>query len=81
MAAADERDERKVLRTAIIAGAFDAPLSHDEAAAFLGVSSTWLRASDVPRAHVAGGPKYLKSQLVAYVRVRLSSRILEEKSA
>jgi hypothetical protein len=43
----------------------------------MGVGTTWLRSSDVPRAAVAGGPKYLKSQCLAYVRVRLSTRILE----
>lgn len=64
------------LRHAIIAGPGDAILSHREAAALLGVSEAWLRKSDVPRANVAGGPKYLKSECLKYVAVRLSHRVL-----
>lgn len=64
------------LRIAIIAGATDAVLDPGEAAALMGVSESWLRASDVPRANV-GGTKYLKSQCLAYVRVRLSHRIID----
>lgn len=64
------------LRVAIVAGAGDCVLTPDEAATLMGVSASWLRASDVPRANVAG-TKYLKSQCLAYVRVRLSTRILE----
>lgn len=55
-------------------------LSAKEAAAVMDVSTSWLRGSDVPRAKVAGHPKYLKSQCLAYVRVRLSARILESAS-
>jgi hypothetical protein len=69
--------ERAALRAAIIAGPGDCVLTPEEAAAFMGVGTTWLRTSDVPRAPVAGGPKYLKSQCLAYIRVRLSARILE----
>jgi hypothetical protein len=69
--------ERAILRSAVIAGPGDCILSQEEAAAVMGVSVAWLRRSDVPVAPVAGGPKYLKSQCLAYVRVRLSARILE----
>lgn len=72
----DASEFRRAVRLAVISGQADAPLSPGEAAAFLGVSESWLRASDVPRADVAG-TKYLKSQLVAYVRVRLSHRIID----
>lgn len=61
------------LRDAVIAGATDAVLTQAEAAAFLGVSESWLRRSDVPRASVAG-PKYLKSQCLLYVLQRFSHR-------
>ncbi len=71
------REERQALRAAIIAGPGDCVLSADEAAVFLGnIHPATLRKLDVPRADVAG-TKYLKSQLLAYVRVRLSARILE----
>ena len=63
------------LRTAIIAGPGDAILDPGEAAAVMGVSEAWLRRSDVPRADVAG-PKYLKSECLKYVAVRLSHRVL-----
>ena len=66
------RDE---LRLAVIAGAGDAVLTPSEAAALMGVSERWLRGSDVPRADVAG-TKYLKSECLKYVAVRLSHRIL-----
>lgn len=67
------------VRLAVIGGAGDCPLSPAEAAALMGVSESWLRASDVPRAKVAGHPKYMKSQCLAYVRARLSHRIMEQK--
>lgn len=68
------------VRLAVIAGAGDAVLNPTEAAALMGVSESWLRASDVPRANVAG-TKYLKSQCLAYVRARLSHRIMEQKES
>jgi hypothetical protein len=73
---------KAALRQAIIAGAGDCILEPGEAAIVMGVSESWLRASDVPRAKVAG-VKYLKSECLKYVAVRLSHRILEkmEKSA
>lgn len=73
--------EKASLRAAVIAGPGDCVLTQDEAAALMHVSVNWLRTSDVPRASVAGGPKYLKSQCLAYVRVRLSARIIEEKAS
>lgn len=71
---------RRALRLAVIAGPTDCPLSPEEAAAFMNVSESWLRGSDVPRGDAAG-TKYLKSQCIAYLRVRLSSRIIEEKAS
>lgn len=70
---------REALRLAVIAGSTDCVLTPTEAAAFMGISESALRASDVPRADVAG-TKYLKSQCIAYVRVRLSSRIITENA-
>lgn len=67
------------LRAAIIAGPGDAILTPPEAAALMGVSVSWLRASDVPRADVAG-TKYLKSECLKYVAVRLSHRILDKSA-
>lgn len=67
------------LRIAIIAGAGDCVLDPCEAAVVMGVSESWLRGSDVPRAKVAG-VKYLKSECVKYVAVRLSHRILEKSA-
>ena len=67
---------RDALRLAVIAGAGDAVLTPDEAAVVMGVSESWLRRSDVPRAPVAG-VKYLKSECLAYVRQRLTHRITE----
>lgn len=64
------------LRREIIAGQGDAVLDPGEAAAMLGVSEAWLRASDVPRANVAG-TKYLKSQCLAYVACRLTHRVIQ----
>ena len=67
--------ERDTIRLAIISGEGDAILTPSEAAAVMNVSETWLRRSDVPRAKV-GGTKYLKSECLKYVAVRLSHRIL-----
>lgn len=67
--------DRNALRVAIIAGSGDAILSLEEAAAVMSVSVSWLSRSDVPRADVAG-PKYLKSECLKYVAVRLSHRVL-----
>lgn len=72
-----DKAERAALRRAVIAGPGDCVLEPDEAAAFLGVGERWLRDSDVPRAPNVAGPKYLKSQLIAYVEVRLTHRILK----
>lgn len=69
-------EQREKLRLAVLAGDTDAPLTLDEAAAFMGVSASWLRRSDVPRAPGAGGVRYLKSECLAFVRVRLSHRIV-----
>jgi hypothetical protein len=68
--------ERAALRAAIIAGPTDCALDAQEAATFMGVSESWLRSSDVPRAPVAG-VKYLKSQCLLYVRCRLSHQLLD----
>lgn len=67
--------ERAALRAAIIAGPTDCTLDLAEAAVFMGVGVTWLRYSDVPRAPVAGGLKFLKSQCNLYVETRLTHRI------
>lgn len=67
--------DRLSIRLAVIGGAGDAVLSVGEAAAVMGVSETWLRNSDVPRAQVAG-TKYLKSECLKYVAARLSHRIV-----
>ncbi len=74
-----DRPERQALRAAIIAGAGDCILEVEEAAVLMTVSESWLRASDVPRAKVAG-VKYLKSECLKYVAVRLSHRILEKSA-
>ena len=63
------------LREAIIAGETDCPLSPAEAAAFIGISESTLRNSDIPRADFHG-PKYLKSECLAYIAARLSHRVL-----
>lgn len=68
-------EDRVALRRAVIAGPTDCALDGQEAAVFLGISETSLRALDVPRANVAG-PKYLKSQLILYVQLRLSHRLI-----
>lgn len=68
---------RDSIRLAVIAGQTDCPMSPEEAAAFLGISPSTLRSSDIPRADVFGN-KYLKSELLKYVKARLSHRILEE---
>lgn len=67
--------ERKALRAAVIAGATDCPLSHEEAAAFIGISPESLRTSDVPRANAFGRPKYLKSECLKFIRARLSHTV------
>jgi hypothetical protein len=72
-------EQRFALRAAIIAGLGDCVLDPEEAAAVLNVSPSWLRASDIPRADVAG-TKYLKSQCLAYVRVRLSHQVMDTAS-
>lgn len=69
-------EQRAQLRALMIAGAGDAVLSPEEAAAVMGVSLSWLRRSEVPRArHGVGGVKYLKSECLAYVAAHLSHRI------
>jgi len=72
-----DRAERDALRRAVIAGPGDCILEPAEAAAIMGVSERWLRDSDVPRAPNVAGPKYLKSQCIAYVEVRLTHRVLK----
>lgn len=72
-------EQRQALRVALIAGPSDAVLDPEEAAAVMGVSLSWLRASDVPRANVAG-TKYMKSQCLLYVRNRLSHLMLERSA-
>lgn len=63
-------------RVGVIAGAGDAVMTPSEAAAFMTVSESWLRRSDVPRARTGvGGVKYLKSECLKYVAARLSHRI------
>lgn len=69
-------EQRLQLRATIIAGRTNCPLTPDEAAAFLGISVSTLRSSDIPRAGVFG-TKYLKSELLKYVKARLSHRILD----
>lgn len=69
------KPDRDALRLAVIAGETDCAMTPPEAAAFLGVSESWLRESDVPRSDV-GGTKYLKSTLVQYVRLRQSHQLL-----
>lgn len=69
------KDDREAIRRAIIAGETDCSMTPPEAAAFLGVSESWLRESDIPRSDV-GGPKYLKSTLILYVRLRQSHQLL-----
>lgn len=69
------REDRAALRLAVIAGPTDCVMDPPEAAAFLTVSESWLRSSDVPRADAAG-TKYLKSQLILYVKLRLSHQLL-----
>jgi hypothetical protein len=51
-------------------------MTPEEAEVFMGRSSSFLRASDLPRANV-GGTLYLKSELLKGVRVKLSHRILD----
>lgn len=69
-------EERRAFRIAVIAGATDCVLSPAEGAAFIGVSESWLRESDCPRANLAG-PKYLKSQLLLFVKLRLSHQLVD----
>lgn len=69
------KEDREILRRAIIAGATDCALTPSEAAVFLGISESSLRESDIPRAPVAG-TKYLKSVLLQYVKLRLSHQLL-----
>ena len=66
--------DKSALRVAIIAGATDCALSPSEAAAFIGISESALRTSDIPRAQVFG-PKYLKSECLKYIQARLSHRV------
>ena len=46
-----------------------------EAAKFMRVSESWLRRSDVPRSKLGARVVFVRSQLVAYVSVRLTHRI------
>lgn len=64
--------DREALRRQIIAGATDCPMTGQEAAAFMGRSPSWLRASDIPR--TADG-LYLKSEINNYIKARLSHRV------
>jgi hypothetical protein len=70
------KEDRDALRRAIIAGPTDCPLTPPEAAAFLGIAESTLRESDCPRADI-GGTKYLKSQCILYVKLRLSHQLLD----
>lgn len=47
----------------------------EEAARFLRVSPSWLQQSNVPRARLGRRVVYLRSQLLAYVEARLTSRV------
>ncbi len=67
--------DRAALRAAIIAGATDCPLTPGEAALFIGRSSAWVRKSDLPRTEDG---LYLKSEILKYMRARLSHTILED---
>jgi hypothetical protein len=69
--------QRFALRTAIIAGPTDCPMTPEEASVFLGRSEAYLRASDFPRAVIASRPLYMKSELLKGVRAKLSHRILD----
>lgn len=69
--------QRMVLRATVIAGATDCTLTPEEAAAFLGRSTSYLRASDFPRAIIDHRVYYLKSELLKGVRAKLSHRILD----
>src|SRR5262249_49759021 len=71
-------EERAELRRRVIAGETDCPLSLHEAATLMGVSPSWLRRSDVPRAPVAG-VKYLKPQCLLYVANRLSHTLIPKE--
>lgn len=71
--------DREALRRELIVHAEEAVLDIEEAAALMGVSTTWLKRSDVPRAPVAG-VKFLKSQCLAYVRARLTHVITPEET-
>jgi hypothetical protein len=68
------KEERAALRRAMIGGPTDCPLTPEEAAAFMGRSPSWLRASDVPRTEDS---LYLKSECLKYIKCRLSHTILE----
>jgi predicted DNA-binding transcriptional regulator AlpA len=53
----------------------DEVFEFDEAAEFLRVSKSWLEHSDVPRAKLGRRVVFLRSQLLAYVALRLSHRV------
>lgn len=63
------------MRTAIIAGATDCPMSQEEAAAFMGIATSTLRASDVPVSYAFGKPQYLKSECLKYSKAHLSHTV------
>lgn len=71
--------ERMALRHAVIAGATDCLMNAGEAAAFMGISESTLRDSDIPRVSFHG-PRYLKSECLKYMIARLSHTV-ELKSA
>lgn len=70
-------EQRFQLRVAIIAGETDCPMNAEEAAIFLHRSHSFLRETDMPRADI-GGPLFLKSEILKYVKNRLSHRIMEQ---
>lgn len=63
------------MATAVRAEQDDQVLDVEGACAFLKVSESWLRRSDVPRAKLGGRVVFLRSQLLAYVARRLSHRV------
>jgi hypothetical protein len=68
-------DAKRAMRVAVISGATDCAMSVEEAAAFIGISPTTLRASHVPRSTAFGRPQYLKSECLKYVQAHLTHTV------
>lgn len=55
----------------------DEVLEVKEAAAFIRMSEEWLERSDVPRAKLGRRVLFLRSELLAYVKARLTHSVLD----